>query len=578
MMKNLRVTILQTFALVLLSSQLFAQVVFLVEEPQSLAGGYDFTFADTWGADMDTITLTAPAAFADDDGTFNEPGFGPTGDSAACGPIVSDVAGKIAVVYRGGCQFSSKALNVQQAGAVACVIINNIPGAPVGMAGGTVAASVTIPVVMISSADGAALRNAILNDEVVIYLGNNTGVFEYNVGTYPDKVSRAQSTATPMPLIGAGEPLTMSAWTFNYGSEDATGVKLNAILERDGNEVFNDTTDGVTVPALGDSVLLAFPEQTLTEPGYYTLTYNVFADSADQFPNDNEITMNFWLNESGVYAKSRIVPGEGPLTSGAVRPAAEPFAEWEWCTALNVTEANGMSITGVQFSTTTADSTVDIIGKSVFIRVYEWNDYVPGGTTFGTLNELTGNEIYDYTENLDNEFVLHGLAEPVELIDNQRYLTCLFIDDEEIFVAYDTETDYTLNYNSVFADEPVSPLYDEGDQTWFLLGFGNDAVPAIVTIMEDPNSVSEDVEALNVTPYPNPTTDFINIPVGGLGISGDVLVEVFDVTGSLVLSDNVCVKSSDMRLDVTDLSSGLHFFNLTFEDNSKTTFRVVVTK
>ena len=571
-MKNLRVKILQTFGLVFLSTQLFAQVVFLVEEPQSLAGGYDFTFADTWAADMDTITITAPAAFAVD--ATNQ-------DSLACETIVNgtDVDGKIAVVYRGDCEFSSKALNVQQAGAVAVVIINNIPGAPVGMAGGTVAASVTIPVVMISSADGAALRNAILADEVTIYLGNNTGVFEYNVGTYNDKVSRVKSTATPMPLIeNSGDTLRMSAWTFNYGSEEATGVKFNAILERDGNEVFNDTTDGVSVPALGDSVLLTFPEQILTEAGYYTLTYNVFADSADQFPNDNEISMNFWLNESGIYAKSRIVPGEGPLTSGAVRPAAEPFAEWEWCTALNVGEANGMSITGVQFATSTADSTVEIIGKSVFVRVYEWNDYVPGGTTFGTLNELTGNEIYDYTENLDNEFVTHGLAEPVELIDDQRYLTCLFIDDEELFVAYDTETDYTLNFNSVFADEPVSPLYDEGDQTWFLLGFGNDAVPAIVTIMEDPNSVSEDVERLEVTPYPNPTTDFINIPVGGLGISGDVMVEAFDVAGSLVFSDNVCVKSSDMRLNVAELSSGLHFFNLTFEDNSTTTFRVMITK
>ena len=32
-----------------------AQIVFLVEEPAGLAGSYDFTYADTWAANMDTV-------------------------------------------------------------------------------------------------------------------------------------------------------------------------------------------------------------------------------------------------------------------------------------------------------------------------------------------------------------------------------------------------------------------------------------------------------------------------------------------------------------------------------------------
>jgi hypothetical protein len=489
------------------------------------------------------------------------------------------VAGKIAVLYRGTCNFSLKAYNVQQAGAVACVIINNIPGSPVGMAGGVNANDVTIPVVMISNTDGALLKDAILNDEVVIYLGNNTGVFAYNVGTYPDKVSRPKNTATPLPLVqNSGDTLRLSVWAFNYGNQEATGVKLNAVLSQDGNEILNQTTSGVSVPANGDSVLLTLPELLLSDAGYYELTYNVSADSIDEFPSDNQLKVNFWLNNSGIYAKSRYSPVDGPASSGAVRPADDPFEEWEWCTALQVDEANDMRITGVSFATTTADSTIDLDGKSVFIRIYEWNDYVPGGTTFGTLNELTDLDIYDYTENLDNEFVTYSLPEAIDLIDNQRYLTCLLISDEDLYVAYDTETDYTHNYNTVFEDQPISPLYSESEQTWFLLGFGNDAVPAIITIMEDPNSVADDAVRMNITPYPNPTTEFINIPLGGIGVNGQVVYSIFNVTGSLVASGNTTIKSSDLRIDVSELSSGLHIFNLQFEDNSTTSFRVVVTR
>jgi hypothetical protein len=50
-------------------------------------------------------------------------------DSLACNAVTSDVNGKIAVLYRGDCQFGVKAKNAQDAGAIAVIIINNVPGA-----------------------------------------------------------------------------------------------------------------------------------------------------------------------------------------------------------------------------------------------------------------------------------------------------------------------------------------------------------------------------------------------------------------------------------------------------------------
>ena len=49
----------------------------------------------------------------------------------------SSLNGKIAIVDRGACYFATKTVNAQAAGAKLLIIINNVDGAPVGMAAPT---------------------------------------------------------------------------------------------------------------------------------------------------------------------------------------------------------------------------------------------------------------------------------------------------------------------------------------------------------------------------------------------------------------------------------------------------------
>ena len=181
--------LLSTFmVLATMTSMVAAQIVLLVQEPSNLAGSYEFTYSSSngWGADMDTVALTAPAAFAYD---------ATNADSLGCEEIInrSEIEGKIAVVYRGVCNFSLKARNVQDSGAVALIIINNIPGSPVGMGGGSFSEDVTIPVVMISQTDGALLRDSIMDGSVEMFLGNNTNLFANNVGSYKADIGMARA-------------------------------------------------------------------------------------------------------------------------------------------------------------------------------------------------------------------------------------------------------------------------------------------------------------------------------------------------------------------------------------------------
>jgi len=75
-----------------------------------------------------------------------------------CTAIGTSLVGKIALIDRGTCEFATKSLNAQKAGAIAAIIADNRAEPIFTLAAGTDAKRVRIPSVMINQADGAALK------------------------------------------------------------------------------------------------------------------------------------------------------------------------------------------------------------------------------------------------------------------------------------------------------------------------------------------------------------------------------------------------------------------------------------
>jgi hypothetical protein len=92
-------------------------------------------------------------------------GAAPVNDG--CTSLVGFVAGRIAVIDRGGCEFGLKVLNAQNAGAVAAIIVNNVPGDPITMGPGASGGSVTIPSTMLSQTDGTVVKNGLIGGETI---------------------------------------------------------------------------------------------------------------------------------------------------------------------------------------------------------------------------------------------------------------------------------------------------------------------------------------------------------------------------------------------------------------------------
>jgi photosystem II stability/assembly factor-like uncharacterized protein len=128
-----------------------------VNSPSSIAGDY-FGLSGSFGADLTPISGTLVLV---DDGSGNP--------NEGCSSLTNGAAisGNIAVVYRGSCNFSSKALNAQNEGALAVIVVNNVSGPAVGMASGDDGDQVTIPTFMLSQADGQAIINELASGVTV---------------------------------------------------------------------------------------------------------------------------------------------------------------------------------------------------------------------------------------------------------------------------------------------------------------------------------------------------------------------------------------------------------------------------
>ena len=137
-----------------------------VIEPADLSGKI-VTGLPQFGPDITTEPITGQVV------EINDGSFDPT---KGCAPVTDqpELAGKIALIDRGICDFSLKVFNAQEAGAIGAIICN-FEDATIPMGPGENATEVTIPSVFISSVEAARLRTAIDNGLVVSLVSPGTG-------------------------------------------------------------------------------------------------------------------------------------------------------------------------------------------------------------------------------------------------------------------------------------------------------------------------------------------------------------------------------------------------------------------
>jgi minor extracellular serine protease Vpr len=103
-------------------------------------------------------------------------GSGANGLNIACSALAAgSLTGKIALVSRGTCTFSTKIRNAQNAGAVAVLVGNNVGGGPIAMGTDGTPNQPTIPAYMLSLADAGAVK---ASDGTAVTIGATLQYFQ----------------------------------------------------------------------------------------------------------------------------------------------------------------------------------------------------------------------------------------------------------------------------------------------------------------------------------------------------------------------------------------------------------------
>ena len=119
-----------------------------VNSPASIAGDYTAAAAD-FGAPLTITGITGDFELVDD-GTAN--------GSEGCNALVGFTSGRVAMIDRGTCEFGTKVLNAENAGAIAAIVVNNQGDGLINMGPGAQGGSVSISSVFIGQTDGNTIK------------------------------------------------------------------------------------------------------------------------------------------------------------------------------------------------------------------------------------------------------------------------------------------------------------------------------------------------------------------------------------------------------------------------------------
>jgi Zn-dependent metalloprotease len=258
----------------------------------------------TFSPPVGTLTVNAPAAIAGDyfaqSAAFGQTltAAGTSGDVVAaldagtgagaldgCTALTNAaaVAGKIALINRGVCEFSTKVLNAQNAGAIAVIIANNAATGLPGMGAGVDAPNVTIPSLGVQQSTGTAIRTQLAASTVVnATLKARPGTdatYRWLLGEDSTAFNGAIRDMWNPPCYSNPGKVSDSAF-YVCSTADSGGVHTNSGVPNHGYALLIDggTYNGQTVTPIGltKAAHIYFRAQTV-----YQVEDTDFADHAD---------------------------------------------------------------------------------------------------------------------------------------------------------------------------------------------------------------------------------------------------------------------------------------------------------
>lgn len=610
------------------SSFSMGQAVVAGVSPAAVKGNYAFgvqsnpgwpsytagqTQEENWGM---TIDFNVPGTYIQaevalvDDGT---PGTNPQGipiRHEGCSNLInpSEIAGKIALVYRNTCDFATKVKKAEDAGAVAVIIINRedetniiMTASPTGDGPNT-----TLPAVIITKTDGDFIVAQAALGPVEMLIGNKIGAFDNDLSLSQDLVLIPPYNGVhfALALDGSDFNFDLGLRVYNQGLLTQTDASVKATVTNPlGDVVYDETvlfslngSTGSTVEEVDifPGELLSFPNFQLGSypHGEYTLTYEIMPNGvADDFPEDNTYSITFVVNNT-YHSRARLDPTTlKPMAISQARPSDPEsgpyYSDVTYCSSFRNPNADRVNLLGMHtvISIDSVNTSSSLLGLFAMAEVYEWvnadavylaNTGMPASQLAYNLQLITSNPAeYSFENDVLKEEVYFDFPDaPITLENNKVYLACVTDYGQKLRIGFDRGVNF--NATSQVTSQWINPLkIVEGvTVSWYGAGFGADLTPAFGLHFEpvDPTLTIKDQLNLEGRVYPNPANDIVRINVP---MDGKAVISVTDLAGRNAATHSVNFLNNETSIDLVNLESGMYVINVAFDNGSRSTFNVI---
>lgn len=527
---------------------------FFVNSPSGIAGQYEVGApADGFGGELvtgESLTGVLARAYAVND------------DPTVCTEVVNaaEVAGKVALVDRGGCFFSDKVYWAEQGGAVAAIICNNQPGAGViGMAsGGDYAGLATIPSAFLSFETCEAIKAEMDNGDVEILL------------QVPAMYRPITNIAYATPVEHSVDMATLGVQVINATAEAINGAEVYMDMTTPTGEVISSVAAiDVFEPAV-DSLVTFDVDYVPSDVGVYEISYS------NNYNTDFQST-SFEITDDHIFSTSR------PNAAGA----AENQASWEsgykywyaslyqpanddWARATHMSFGIGNGDTLVTYNDASFNNVIaylydnDADGDGnpdfAFAQGADPATGLPNILGFGQYNIVGGETAADDPIVVELSNLLDPEQEGVVMNNGGLYYAA-------------------IEYTGSATEAPRTPAFvaapgvDYGYPSTTLLQLGTSLFTgwSTVTVMTRLHvdmtvGVNDNVNKLEdakAKAFPNPSAGIINVDLNLSEMADEVRIDVMNYDGKVVETLYVNnVKSQTIELNITDQPNGYYFVSI----------------
>jgi hypothetical protein len=577
--------LLNSFLFSFLTFAAFSQA-FVINSPASLAGPYLFDTAQ-FGALFSAEVICG-------DLVLGQPNNG-------CDPSLSnptEVAGKIVCIDRGSCEFGWKALRGEEAGAIACIIFNNVAGAGVQrMGAGAVGGSVTIPAIMLSYEDGLKIKAAIAAGETINACMGNIK-FPNDLSTN----SRAAACHAPFGTYPASWlrnaddfVITPGANITNRGVNLGSGVKLNAKIAFTPNggtstQFYDKTSDlGIFIEVDSTNRITLDPIDILglaKGQGHGTISYKVSSDSTETSIADNSAVSDFYIS-TNIFCKARLAAnGRDPFVTANYRRTDGTNAEY--ISFYTIPYCKDCKIDTILFSMAVS-SPLTLAGLQPEASLYGWFDAnQDGDATNDELSYLaTGLVTFDGADARTQAIVRVPLQDfntggDGFIIPEDNFGICVGVrygGAESVFFGFDEGMDYLcdnelktnagtlriddLPYLGVTGYDPNLGVPDVDNAAFRFTGLSAPLAASMILSGSQFGTVSSKQLSdsdVQMGLFPNPAKDKMSVDIRLKEETSKLVYNVLDNTGKIIFqsADKNPGKEFKARFNVQELANGLY--------------------